>query len=363
MATKDHTKPEEYKIPVERTYGEKVHAFIFDNFLNFWVNLIASGAFNYWVHNYSKPVKMLGNVTPFTRYENLRDFIKKALPQSARGDRGPATAMADVFTLLLPGHVVMIPSVWIGSKFKEPIVKWLDRMHYGRDAEQDLHIAERHRKLEIDPRPSLFGAVMGRIGTMVATQFYARTIGGRDNVVQWSGTKVANKTGQALQKFPGIDKFSSDIGLAAGKAFKGNFKARTDKLNEMARKWHFDWSPDQKAHLTPGPDGKFPAYDHFPEDFGRYLALDVIYTSITAMTIHPFINWMRKWIPGMTYKGQNAKEENTSSARTLRRNTVPEGPAHQRPTEYNQSGRYVSNVRYESALDNVQRSAEIGAVN
>src|SRR5689334_12134103 len=121
MSDREQKKDEQKKVSkleVEKTYGEKIHSFIFDQALNFWANLILSGMFNHWAHNRSEPLKLLGNKSPMDYYENTRSWIRNRLPESLRGPKGPATAMANTFTLSIPGHIIMIPSVWLGAKIK-----------------------------------------------------------------------------------------------------------------------------------------------------------------------------------------------------------------------------------------------------
>ena len=293
----DNKKAEEHsRLEAEPTYGEKVYSFVFDNLINFWVNLLFSGAFNYWAHNYTKPLKWLGNKTPFEYYEKLRHSIESGLPKNLKGTDGkPGTvagAMANAFTLTAAGHIIMIPSVWLGAKIKAPFVRYFDRMHYGQDAEDDYRIAERHVKIDTAPRPTLFGAVLGRLGSMLATQTYAFTIGGEVNAIRWLGKKLGNQT---LQKFSGLDKISESAGILVGRTTVENLPGLSDSSNKWAVKNDFGWSADQLAA------GNKPPYTHFIQDMSRYVFLDVIYTAITASVIHPTIEFLRKSVPGTTY--------------------------------------------------------------
>ena len=300
MVAKSRTDNEESKKPsrleAEPTYGEKVYSFIFDNLINFWVNLIASGAFNYWAHNYTKPLKWLGNKTPFEYYEKLRGSIEGILPKNLRGADGKpgtiASAMANAFTLTTAGHFIVIPSVWLGAKIKAPFVRMMDRMHYGKDAEDDYRIAERHQKIDEAPRPTFFGSVLGRIGSMLATQFYAFTLGGSVNVFRWFGEKQKI---EPLKKFTGLDKLSEDAGIWVGKTTVENLPGLSKASNAWAAQNGFGWSADQLQA------GNQPPYTHFIQDMSRYIFLDVIYTAITSSVIHPTLQFLRQNVPGTTY--------------------------------------------------------------
>ncbi len=357
---------EKSRMEIEKTYGEKWYSFIFDNILNFWVNLIASGAFNYWAHNYVKPIKWLGDKTPFQYFEAVRDGIERKLPTSMRGIDGKpstvATAMANALTLVTAGHFVMIPSVWIGAKIKAPFVRWMDRNHYGANADDDSRIAERHRRLDTDPRPTLFGSVIGRIGTMLATQVYSFGIGGSTNLIRSAGNRLGNKT---LQKFNGLDPITEEAGLVLGKAYADRRPQSTEGWNKWAQSKGFGWSKDQINHPTNGIDTKKP-YNYFIEDMSRYIFLDVIYTWITSSSIHWFIDNVKKVVPGMTYTPKAARRHAihhaVPAARFMPDDDIVKNKEKERPRKEDRPRLRVSQIENFSTVS-AQRAADLGVTN
>lgn len=118
----------------EKTYGERQYTRIFDWGLNYWTNLLASAGFSQWAEHSTKPFKMWGMKeaqSPRDLQQKLAASVRKHDPffkffeqgireemagktaeaiETAIHDRSMARARS--LTLLMPGFLVMIPSVW-----------------------------------------------------------------------------------------------------------------------------------------------------------------------------------------------------------------------------------------------------------
>ncbi len=102
----------------------------------------------------------------------------------------------------------------------------------------------------------------------------------------------------------------SKVGSVATEALPGP----TKKINDRFRGKGYGWSNIQLdthpelhgvAYGTTLPNG---IGGGIPEHFGRNLVADVLYTFVTASTISPAINFLKKYIPGITYKPKVSAE-------------------------------------------------------
>jgi hypothetical protein len=327
------------------TFGEKVYNLVFNVGINFVVNLLASAGFSYWVAHSTTKRKFPGLDTPErpaaaqTKLENtigqhiLRIPSDRIEAEHAEGTfrSKAAKSMAGVATLTFAGHFIMIPSVWLGAKIKAPLVKWLNERHYGKDALEDPSLKARQDALEIEERPTLFGAIVGRAGTIVATQTTAWAIGHDKNFVKLGAQKAGFKWGD---KFNGLDAVNESIGDMVGGAVAQKFDVRNAKLNESMRAKGYGWSPSQeKTLLENGHTAEtLPAYGTrvsadingktqqigggFLEHFGRYVSADILYTAVTSLSIGPAINFLKHYIPGMTYTPKAALKLDAEALRT-----------------------------------------------
>jgi len=326
----------------DQTYGEKVYNLVFNVGINFVVNLLASAGFSYWVSHSTTPRKFPGLDTPErpaaaqTKLENTIGQHILRIPKNelaAQSDAGTfrskaAKSMAGVATLTFAGHFIMIPSVWLGAKIKAPMVKWLNERHYGKDALEDPSLKARQDALEIEERPTLFGAIVGRAGTIVATQTTAWAIGHDKNFVKLGAQKAGLKWGD---KFNGLDAVNESIGDMVGGAVAQKFDAHNTSLNQRLRTNGVSWSPSQEKTLLK-ETGSVPAYGTrvsatingkpqqigggFYEHFGRYVSADILYTAVTSLSIGPAINFLKHYIPGMTYTPKAALKLDAEALRT-----------------------------------------------
>jgi len=313
------------------TYGEKVYNLFFNVGINFLVNLVASAGFSYWVNHSTKGVKVPWKSEPARPGQiqaDLEQGIAKHVLRVADGVDAPfrrkaAQSMAGVATLTAAGHFIMIPSVWLGAKIKAPMVKWLNARHYGRDAMDDPSLKARHDALEIEERPTLFGAIVGRLGTIVATQTTAWAVGHDLNLV-----KKAGQIGkfQWSEKFNGLDAVTESIGDGIGGGIAQKFEEHNAALNGRMIKREYGWSLTQEKKY---PELKTLAYGKrikakdgtpmgggFYEHFGRNVAADILYTAVTSVTIGPAIRFLKQYIPGMTYTPKAALKLPEEARRT-----------------------------------------------
>lgn len=281
----------------EKTYGERKYTQIFDWGLNYWGNLLASAGFSQWIEHGSRPIKMLGDIAPRDIQKKFGEVIERTFLNGMRGrltaSEGASVANAAVtrrgmavarsLTLLTPGHFIMIPSVWLGAKFKPQIVEWFNKRHYGEDAMDDPSIKARHQAIEAEPRPTFLGTFTARIMGAIAVNFLSLTVGSDKNFVQ---TKLG------VKNFTGVDPFTENLGDRLGGAMP---ESARNAANKLAQRAGLDWSNTQRAKGASGP------YTNAFQDFGRFTVADTVWTAVTALLIRPFVKLIR-FIPGMSYK-------------------------------------------------------------
>lgn len=277
----------------DKTYGERMYDTVFNKGINFWVNLLTSAAFSLWAASSRTKIKLPGMheaATPSVVQTKLIDRVensfiiksmKNAMPETKRQR---AVAVSEVFTLLLPGHLIMIPSVWLGAKIKPAFVRWFDKRHYGDNAEADPSIKYRHELVDAEARPTLLGATVGRLGTMATTMTVSRLIGSENSAI--------NKV-KGMEKFPGLNQVAYRTGSIVGEGLEQEVQS-INRLNTRLSK-RFDWSEKQiERGLNQG------TYNRALPDYIGFTAMDTLYTLVTASVIHPIMWGLRK-IPGMTY--------------------------------------------------------------
>jgi hypothetical protein len=287
---KDQAKP---LVPVEKTYGEKVHHFVFDELINFWATLAISGLFTFWVKHSTVPLpktffqgKLPSEFHGWVRERFAGSPIVNIFPAERRAKVGEI--MADALTINLPGTATILPSVWLGAKVKTPMVEWLDRRHYGIDADDDPRIRERHLAIENERKPTLLGAVLARLTSMTASVMTGWAIGAPDNLVQQAG-----KNNEILKEFPGIDHYAGKMGAGAGDLLAKASPGFNKFTNRAFTKAGIDWTAANKhADQT---------YASALQGWLKYTSLDIMYTTVTSSTIHPIINLL-KHVPFMSYK-------------------------------------------------------------
>jgi hypothetical protein len=311
------------------TYGERVFQRIYGPGLNFGLNLIVSAAFTYWVNHSHTPIKLaaeLKNILPKdifgkspARPAEFQSAIaqwiaKKPIMNFFKTEEirnKAAGSMASVLTLTAAGHAVMIPSVWLGAKVKSPFIEWLDRKHYGEAGLDDPSLKARHEAIRHEERPNLFGAVIGRLGTVVATQTAAYTIGHDMNILRSLSKSLKIKP---LQEFKGIDHITEFSGDRIGGMISEAMPTQVAKLNAALVKRNYGWSLNQAEKFPKiglfttmpygtrriGNDGVIHG-GGFAEHYGRYVVSDIMYTLVTSLTIAPAITLCKKFIPFMTY--------------------------------------------------------------
>lgn len=292
----------------DKTYGERWYHSVFDWGLNYWTNLLASAGFSQYAEHATRPVKVLGMkeaASPRDLQQKLAGWLRdhdplmKSLQKKVEASEGLAKATeviaersmarARSITLLLPGFLVVIPTVWLGAKIKPWFVETLDKRHYGDDAMTDPTLVARHQAIRAEARPTFLGAFIGRLGTMFAVQFTAQAVGSRNNFVNKIGEKYGN---ESLKKF-GIDPLTESAGKILGGTMPLGLRER---YNAFARRRGFDWSEEQRLSL-----GKTGPYSTATEDLGRFIAADTVYTLVTALTIHPVLKLLQ-YVPLMSYK-------------------------------------------------------------
>lgn len=291
----------------DKTYGERVYNLVFNEGLNFWVNLLTSAGFSLWASSSRSHIKLPGMAeaaTPRTIQNKLIDRVENSFIIKSMKDATPdtkrkrAVAVSEVFTLLMPGHIIMIPSVWLGAKIKPAFVRYFDKKHYGEDVENDPSIAYRHAVVDAEAKPTLLGAIVGRLGTMTTTMTASRLIGSEESYVNKFGEK---HNIEAAKNFPGLNQVASRIGTVVGEGMTQEV-ALVGKINSRLSK-RFDWSEKQiERGLNKG------TYKSAVPDYIGFTAMDTLYTLITASVIHPIMAVLRH-VPGMTYTTAPAPEK------------------------------------------------------
>lgn len=298
----------------EKTYGERQYSRIFDWGLNYWTNLLGSAGFSHWAANSTKEIKVpfFEKAAPRVLQEKLGEWISstrlmngyKARQIAEHGEqlgmeflKKRGFAMAESLTLLVPGFAVMIPSVYLGAKWKPAIVEWFNKRHYGEDAMDDPSLQARHEALRAETRPTLLGTIVARLGTVGMVQLSAKLIGSESNTINWIGKKT---NVDSLKNFKGINPAAEAIGAGIGGSLPESVR---NNLNAKAIKAGFSWSNKQAiANQAAGITGP---YNQTAQDLAKYVAMDTMYTAVSAGTIHPLIRLIRK-IPGMSYTPKSA---------------------------------------------------------
>lgn len=312
----------------DMTYGERVYDTVFNKIINFWLNLVVSAGFTYWVNHTRSTFNLpwVGHNRPAAFQDELSRRISKTPIMNVFKDikvrENVADSMAGVATLTAAGHVIMIPSVWLGAKIKAPLVQWLNKRHYGEAAMEDPSLKTRHALIEAEERPTLFGAILGRAGTILATQTTAYTLGGTINLMQWFGKKLKLP---ALASFKGIDHFTSLAGDKLGGAVTEMMPTTMSKINHALGK-RFTWSlrqvqdhPELLTENVPyGGRSSTGTGGGVAEHYGKFKVSDILYTEVTAMTIKPAINFLNRFVPGITYKPKISAETQALVDRTDR---------------------------------------------
>ncbi len=310
---------------MDKTYGEKRYDFIFHNLIDFWVNLTTSAAFSFWVFHSKSPIKLPGMknaAKPAEIFESLRGkmaelpFVKLFKTDDTK--KQVSGSMAGTLVLTSMGHVVMIPSAWIGAKIKSSFVRNEDRKHYGDEAMQSDDLKARHATIDAEERPTFIGAVVGRVGTVVATQTAAYTLGSKINIFRWIGEKTNIGF---LGKFRGIDDTVEKIGAEAGGIVR-KYARRPVEFAERQLSEGVEYSAAQvkehpdliKADGTKATYGSVKTIGGLPEHYLRYGFADVMYTFVTTMTMVPAINFLKKFVPGLTYKPNVSLETDNLAA-------------------------------------------------
>ncbi|MBX9726861.1 MAG: hypothetical protein K2X09_06315 [Rickettsiales bacterium] len=292
----------------DKTYGERVYHGVVDWGINYWANLLASAGFTQYAEHATRPIKLWGMneaASPRELQQKLANWLRdkdpllKSLHTKIEASEGLAKATEVVaersmararsITLLMPGFLIVIPTVWLGAKIKPWLVEKLDARHYGAEAMDDPTLKARHQAIAAEARPTFLGATIGRLGTMLAAQIASQAVGSKNNFVNKIGDKVGN---ESLQKF-GIDPFTKSVGEGIGGALPLSVRER---YNSFTRRKGLDWSEEQRLSF-----GKTGPYSTATEDLGRFIAADTVYTMVTALTIHPVLKLLR-YVPFMSYK-------------------------------------------------------------
>ena len=310
----------------DKTYGEKVYSGIFDWGLNYWANLLSSAGFSHWAEHSTAQIKapfMKKSATPRQIQEDLADWFRTkdifingwdpfkgkspfgegpllkglftktlekeglAVAESVAAKRSMARARS--ITLLAPGFLIMIPSVWLGAKIKPWLVETMNKMHYGAEAMDDPSLKARHEAIRAEDRPTLFGATMARFGSFFAAQTAAQLVGSENNMVNKLGKRLNN---EALSNF-GIDESAEKIGEKLGGMVPDGLQK---KFNTFARKNKLNWSKTQIAER-----GALGEYTNAAQDLGRFIVADTFYTLISMSAVRPALALIKR-LPGVSYK-------------------------------------------------------------
>jgi hypothetical protein len=341
----------------DKTYGERKFSLVVDWGLNYWTNLLASAGFSQWAEHGTRPIKLPFIDKPFPSPRVLQEklatsiskgffmkglhnatFAEKIAELGTVTDAGVAAAKeatkevvaarsmarARSLTLLTPGYLVMIPAVWLGAKIKPAVVEWLDRRHYGAEAMDDPSLIARHQAIAAEERPTFLGTLIARIGTTLAVQVAAQSVGSNNNKINKLGKKLDN---EFMSNFA-IDPITERIGYSLGGAAPAKLQARYNNFashhglkpsvaqikeatefvsKNSARHAASLLNPHEQIEMQRATDVLAGKYTTATQDLGRFIVADTVYTLITAMLIRPAVKLLRS-IPGMSYKPKVAAD-------------------------------------------------------
>lgn len=297
----------------DKTYGERMYNLVFNQGINFWANLLLSAGFSLYAANYKHEIKlpfMKKAATPSALQNKFIEKIEDSFVIKSMKNADPdtkhrrATAVAEVFTLLVPGHIIMIPSVWLGAKIKPAFVRYFDKKHYGENAEQDPSVLYRHQMIDAEAKPTLLGATVGRLGTMMTTTTASRLIGSQGSSLSKFGEK---HNIESLKNFPGLNPVATRIGEVVGGGAVQEISALQKVNNKLSRSFTYS-AKQQKDNLHLNGD-----YNRVIADYSGFVAMDTLYTLVTASVIHPIMAVLRH-VPGMTYTTAPKPEVMTTAA-------------------------------------------------
>lgn len=270
----------------QKTWGEKVYNNTVYKFFGFGVNLGFSSLLTYLTLHSDWKMPLLkkkdgSGLMIKEVYGGLRDKFENSpitanlkgfspVTEEVRKDR--AKVMASALVLTLGGHI-MIPIIKFFEDRKTGIVKWLDNKHYGPEAEENPEIMAAHQRVAEEIRPTLASTVLARLGSVLAVQLSARTIGIEKNLIK-KGAEAVNLP--IARDFNGLDRFTEEKGLLVANKLPSRISNATDKF----------------LIKTSGGNVK-PDAEHKPTALlFKYGFSDIVYTIITAVTIKPLNNWL-----------------------------------------------------------------------
>jgi hypothetical protein len=303
------SKSPELDVPIERTWGEKW----FDRLIywgnGFGVNLLLSAAITMGV-NHTRAGRGV--------YKWLDNTYKKA----GISDEYTRNQLSNAFTLLTGGHVTAV-AVKLSENRKGRFVRWLDKKHYGEDAENNPEIAAAHARIDAESQPTWKNILLSRVICWATIQATAFTVGKNDNPLTYGDE------GNLLMKFgrerniPGIKNFSVDgISKSVGKFLTNPSRKSLARMGDQPRFSLIDArltrrqetaaltreNTYERERLARGMNARtsdeikadaFIVPKSWIEQFSIYAVMDTLYTAITAWMLKPVIRELGKELPGM----------------------------------------------------------------
>lgn len=317
----------------DKTWGEKVFDRSVYGVAGYGVNLFLSALISYFI---------LEN----KHGAGFANFLREKFYKKTLGLKDPSTidTMTNAFTLLTGGHIVATMMIKPAEDHKSEIVRWLDKKHYGENAEQDPEIRQAHERIDHEASPTFLGILAARMSSWGIVQLAAYSVGNKENFINKFGKKYDF---QGLTKFKGIELHSKDT---------GTFIA--DRLTPSSVRNGFNTlykplvNPEASGPVGLTSSGKSPLLQERQKtvykEVMEYTAMDVFYTAITAATIKPVNKFLMKHIPLFRHSKEEpqAKNPTVKTAYFLDRPADIDQPKPQAPS----GGYEVNSISHDGLL-------------
>lgn len=264
----------------KRTWGEKIFDRGVYGVAGYGVNLVLSALVSYAVLEN----KHGANIAKLLREK----FYKKTLRID---NESLVKTLTNAFTLLMGGHIVALLMIKPAEDHKSEIVRWLDKKHYGENAELDPAIKQAHERIDHEAKPTYLGIMTARMISWLMVQAAAYTVGNKENIINKFGEKQNIDT---LKKFKGIELHSKEMGtlvadLTPNAVHSGFNRLYRPLVNPEASVEHGLTSSGKSPLLSERRNSVY-------KEVLEYTFMDIFYTAITAITIKPVNKFLMKHV-------------------------------------------------------------------
>lgn len=277
----------------DKTWGEKVFDRSVYGGIGYGVNLGLSALVSYFILENKHGAA-------------FKNFLQEKFYKQTLGVKHESMAktLTNAFTLMMGGHIVATAMIKPAEDHKGKIVRWLDKQHYGEDAELDPTIKQAHEHIDREHKPTLLGIIAARMTSWGFVQMAAYSVGNEKNLINKLGDKIGISP---IKKFKGIELHSKEAGTALADHYTPS--AVRNGASELLKPLVNPEGP-VKNGLT--SSDKSPLLSERQKTVYKevleYTFMDVFYTAITAFTIKPINTFLMKHVPLFRHGGAKPQE-------------------------------------------------------